>query len=154
MLDSIVRTIEVPCGQEEAFGVFVHEMDSWWPLDKFSVSAMGGEAAKSLRVEARQGGDIVEVGPDGVEHRWGTIRTYDPHDLISMDFHIPEPTDPPGAATLVEVRFTSLGSERTRVRLTQSNWKSLGGRAEMKQAGYGMGWGLIFEQSFKSACGG
>ncbi len=42
MLDQITKTIEVPCSQEMAFEVFLNKMDRWWPLDKFTVSAMRG----------------------------------------------------------------------------------------------------------------
>jgi len=52
MLDPIIKTIEVPCSQAKAFDVFLNEMDSWWPLGKFSVSAMGGAPAKAIRVDA------------------------------------------------------------------------------------------------------
>ena len=158
MLDPIVKTIEVPCSQEKAFGVFVNEMDSWWPKDKFSISAMGGEAARSVSVDAKQGGKIVETAHDGTEYQWGTIKAYDPYGLFSMDFHIGHPSYPasfyPAAFSLVEVRFTALGDEQTRVELTQSNWESMGEMAEMMHGGYGMGWGVIFEQAYKAACGG
>ena len=40
MLDPIIKTIEVPCSQEKAFGVFVKEVGSWWPLAKRSMSLM------------------------------------------------------------------------------------------------------------------
>jgi len=152
MLDPIIKTIEVPCSQEKAFGVFVNEMGSWWPLDKRSMSLMqGGKPAKSLRVEAKQGGKIVEIGSDDTEHLWGTIKSYDPHDFVSMDFHMGLP---PENASLVEVRFTALGEEQTRVELTQSNWEAFGDMAEMMRDGYGSGWVIIFEEAYKSACGG
>ena len=152
MLDPIICSIEVPCSQEKAFGVFVTEMGSWWPLDKRSMSLMnGGKPAKSLRVDAKQGGKIVEIGHDDTEHHWGTIKSYDPHDAISMDFHMGLP---PENASLVEVRFTALGNERTRVELTHSNWEAFGDMAEMMRGGYGSGWVIIFEQAYKSACGG
>src|SRR5216684_4935756 len=80
MLEPIVKTIEVPCSQEKAFRVFVNDMGSWWPLHKRSVSMISGKPAKSLRIEPKQGGKIVEVGHDGTEHLWGTIRSYDPND--------------------------------------------------------------------------
>ena len=108
MLDPIIKTIEVPCSQEEAFDVFVNEMDTWWPLGKFSVSAMGGAPAKAIRVEAKPGGTIVEIGPSGTEYLWGTVRSYDPHDFFSMDFHFAPPGDKVDARTIVEVRFTTL----------------------------------------------
>ncbi len=152
MLDPIISTIEVPCNQEKAFGVFVDEMGSWWPLDQRSMSLMHtGMPAKSLRVEARQGGKIVEIGSDDTEHLWGTINLYDPHDFVSMDFHMGLP---PENASLVEVRFTAIGEDQTRVQLTQSNWEAFGDMAEMMRDGYGSGWVIIFEEAFKSACGG
>src|SRR6266849_5011680 len=127
MLDPIIKTIEVPCSQATAFRVFVNEMGSWWPLDKRSVSMLSGKPAKALRIEPKRGGRIVEIGHDGM---------------------------PAGSASLVEVRFTALGDERTRVKLTQSNWEAFGELAEMMRSGYGSGWVIIFEQAFKSACGG
>ena len=85
MLDPIVKTIEVPCNQEKAFGVFVTGIGSWWPLDKRSMSLMnGGEPAKSLRIDANEGGQIVEIGPDDTAYHWGTITSYDPHDLLRI----------------------------------------------------------------------
>ena len=152
MLDPIIKTIEVPCSQEKAFGVFVSEMGSWWPLDKRSMSLMkSGKPAKSLRIEPKQGGKIVEIGHDDTEHLWGTIKSYDPHDSISMDFHMGMPAE---SASLVEVQFTALENERTRVELTQSNWEVFGEMAEMMRGGYDSDWVIIFEQAYKSACGG
>ncbi len=151
MLDPIIKTIEVPCSQEAAFRVFVHEMGSWWPLDRRSMSMRSGKPAKSLRVEPNQGGKIVEIGHDDTEHLWGTITSYDPNDSVSMDFHMGMPPD---SASLVEVRFVALGDQQTRVELTQSNWEAFGDMAEMMRNGYGSGWVIIFEEAFKSACGG
>ncbi len=152
MLDPIIKTIEVPCSKKKAFGVFVNDMGSWWPLDKRSMSKVhSGEPAKSLLIEPKLGGQIVEIGHDDTEHHWGTIKSYDPHDAISMDFHMGLP---PENASLVEVRFTALENERTRVELTHSNWEAFGEMAEMMRGGYGSGWVIIFEEAYKSACGG
>jgi len=95
-----------------------------------------GEPAKSLRIEPKLGGKIVEIAADDAEHHWGMIKSYDPHDLISMDFHMGLP---PENASLVEVRFITLGTERTRVELTQSNFEAFGDMAEMMHGGYGSG---------------
>ena len=153
MLEPLIKTIEVPCSQEEAFDIFITEMDSWWPLGKFTVSAFSGNAAKGIRVEPRVGGRIVEVGHDDNEHQWGTIRSYDPYELVSMDFHIPEPGDTSGRTTFVEVTFTPSRLGRTRVQLTQSNWEGLGDLAEPMRGGYGGGWVEIFEKAYVEACG-
>lgn len=151
MLDPIVITIEVPCGKEKAFAVFVDEMTTWWPLDKRSMSLMDtGKPAKSVHVDPRVGGKIVEIAHDGTEHHWGTIKSYDPHDSLAMHFHMGLPE----AESLVEVRFTALGDDRTRVELSHSNWEAYGDMAEMMRGGYGSGWVIIFEEAYKSACGG
>lgn len=152
MLDPIIKTIEVPCSQAKAFEVFVSEMGAWWPLDKRSMSMQGGgKPAKSLRIDPKQGGKIVEIGHDDTEHHWGTIKSYDPHDSLSMDFHMGLPAE---NASLVEVRFTALEGDRTRVELTHGNWEAFGDMAEMMRGGYGSGWVIIFEQAYKSACSG
>jgi uncharacterized protein YndB with AHSA1/START domain len=156
MLDPIIKTIDVPCSQEKAFNVFLNEMDSWWPLGKFTVSAYGGTPAKAIHVEAKRGGKIVEIGPNGAEYLWGTIKSYDPHDFVSMDFHIAPPGDDTAdAKSLVEVRFTALGNKQTRVTLTQSNWEAFGEKAAMlRDGGYAKGWVAVFEGAYKAACGG
>src|SRR6266852_7697443 len=93
MLEPIVKTIEVPCSQEKAFRVFVNDMGSWWPLDKRSMSMKAGHPAKSLHVEAKLGGKIVEIGHDGTEHFWGTFKTFNPHESVSMNFHMGMPPE-------------------------------------------------------------
>lgn len=156
MLDPIVKEIEVPCARETAFDVFVREIASWWPFERFSVSAMLGGAPRELRVVAREGGTIAEVTPDGREFLWGTITTFDPHGRLVMDFHIPHPEHSPedrtGDFTQVELLFTPIAEGRTRVRLEQSNWEALGEMAEMVRGGYGTAWSVIFEERYPEAC--
>ena len=86
MMEPLVKTIEVPCNQKKAFTVFL-DMGSWWPKDKFATSVMRGHPVTALRVDARESGRIVEVGSDGHEQLWGTIKTYDPYRYLNMDFH-------------------------------------------------------------------
>ncbi len=57
-------------------------------------------------------------------------------------------------ASLVEVRFFALDDSKTRVELKHSNWEAFGDMAEMMRGGYGSGWVIIFEEAYKSACGG
>jgi len=150
MLDPIVKTIEVPCPQQQAFEVFVNEFNTWWPL-KYSVSGMGGDIAKSVSIEPKAGGRIVDIGHDDTEHLWGTVNIYDPYALFSMNFHMGVPA--PETASVVEVRFTVMSAESTRVELTQGNWEAFGDMAADMHAGYGSAWGNIFEKSYMSACG-
>ena len=152
MLSPIVRTIEVPCNQEHAFKIFIAEMDSWWPLSKFTVSAMGGQIAKAIHVETKPGGKIVEISPNGNEHLWGSIKDYNPYVYLSMNFHIPTPDEVVNDRSLVELTFTVIDDDNTHVELKQSNWEAFGERAKDLQGGYGGGWSLIFETAYKDAC--
>ncbi len=87
---------------------------------------MKGAPAKTIRVEVREGGDIVEIGSDDTEALWGTINEYDPFSYVSMEFHIPAPNYEATGRTTVELAFTVLGDDGTRVELTQCNWEALG----------------------------
>src|SRR5258708_2056552 len=149
MLEPLISRIEVPCSQHRAFEIFIREMGSWWPLHKRSMSMKSGHPAKGLNVDPQMGGKIVEIGHDNAEYHWGTIKTFSPHDLIAMDFHMGLPAD---KASLVEVRFTALDENRTEVELTQSNWEAFGDMAEMMRRGYGSGWVIIFEEAYNNAC--
>src|SRR5882672_6098067 len=151
MLEPLVKTIEVPCSQKHAFTVFL-DMGSWWPTNKFATSVMRGQAVKALRVDAREGGQIIEVGADGQEVLWGTIKTYEPYGHLRMDFHIPHPSEQNPGFSTVEVRFTALANGRTRVELKQSNWEALGDVAKMVQGGYRQAWVAILEGSYQAAC--
>ena len=150
MFEPLVQTIEVPCDQQTAFTVFL-ELDSWWPKGRFATSVMRGEVVREVRVEARDGGAIVEVCSDGEEYRWGTIRTYDPYGYLKMDFHVPHPGEASPGFSTVEVRFVPLADDRTRVELEQSDWESLGDVAEMAQSGYRTAWTAILAD-YRTAC--
>ena len=152
MLEPLIKTIVVPCGQEAAFRTFVHEMGSWWPLEKRSMSLYDvGKPATGLEVDPRLGGKIVEIGHGDARYHWGTITALDPYDSVSMDFHMGLPPD---QASLVEVTFLAEAEDRTRVVLTHSNWEAFSDLAEMMRSGYGSGWVIIFEQAYCAACGG
>ena len=108
-LAPIVKSIEVPCGQEQAFGVFVNELDTWWPLGKFTTSAMGGAPAKAIRVEAKKGGAITEIASDDTEYPWGTFLEYDPFGSFAMDFHFGPPGRGDREQNLAEGRLHRFG---------------------------------------------
>ena len=149
MLEPVVKSIEVPCSQARAFDIFV-DMPTWWPLDKRSMSLMrAGGPAKSLAVEPREGGRIVETALDDAEHHWGTFRVYEPHSHVQFDFHMGLPEDQTGQ---VDVRFTPINATTTNVELIHSNWEGYGDMAEMMLNGYGSSWGLLFEEHFAASC--
>ncbi|WP_114286630.1 SRPBCC domain-containing protein [Candidatus Halocynthiibacter alkanivorans] len=154
MLDPLINSIEVPCDQQKAFTIFIEQMTTWWPLDKFTTSAMGGAPAKEIRVDARAGGAIIEVGADDTETLYGNIEAYDPYGFLSMWFHFGPPGVEITERTLVELTFETIDANNTRVELRQSNWEALGDMAADIRGGYEFGWKMIFEQGYAAACSG
>jgi len=148
MLEPIVKTIEVPCSQQNAFDIFVNSFHSWWPVERFSCSAYEEKLPKGLKVDAQAGGKIIEIGHDDTEHHWGTFKDYDPYGYFSMYFHMMMSH----CESLVEVTFTELESLKTRVELKHSNFEAYGDMAEMNHSGYGTAWDVIFGEVYKAAC--
>lgn len=143
--------VEVPCNQKKAFDVFVADMPRWWPLDKRAMSMYAtGQPARTIEIEGKLGGQIVEIGADDSRHHWGTFTAYDPYGYIAMDFHMGLP---PKQAGMVEVRFTEIAAGRTLVELTHSKWENYGDMAETMINGYGSSWPMLFEQCYGQACG-
>ncbi len=150
MLEPLSYRIEVPCNQEKAFTVFTKDMTKWWPLDKRAMSMYAtGKPAKSIEVDGRAGGHVVEIGADGSEHHWGTFTAYDPFEYLAMDFHMGLPPEQSGT---VAVTFIAVDATRTVVELVHSNWEGYGDKADMMYSGYGSSWHMLFEECFKAAC--
>ncbi len=158
MIEPLIKTVDVPCDQETAFRVFIEEMHTWWPLGKFTVSAMKGGAAKTIHVKPEVGGLITEIGPDDEAYLWGVIRSYDPFNGLAMDFHIPTPDEAisPDEAleicTRVEVVFEALDEGQCRVTLTQSEFERLGPRGADIRGGYDGGLEMILTKAYKATC--
>ncbi|MEZ4455899.1 MAG: SRPBCC domain-containing protein [Gemmatimonadales bacterium] len=114
---------------------------------------MRGAKVAELRVDPREGGQIVEVGSDGRETLWGRIVVLEAPAYLKLDFHVPHPSEAKPGFTTVETCFTALGPALTRVELTQSGWEGLGDVAAMAQQGYPGAWVMIFEGRHREACG-
>ena len=150
MIPPIEKSITVPCDQARAFETFLSGMSTWWPLDKFTYSAMQGAPAKTIRIDAKEGGEITEIGADDTETPWGHVETYNPNSYMALRFHIPAPGHEDGGLSLLEIRFTEVDTG-TQVDLTQSDFEGIGEMAEMVRGGYGQGWTMIFEGAYAAA---
>jgi len=149
MPDPVIKTIEVPCNQADAFSIFTDKVGSWWPLDKNSVSAMQGEVAQEVNIEAKPGGSIYEIGHDGTRHEWGSVTTYRPSDKLVLAWHIGLSAE---QASRVTVDFIVIDANKTKVVLTHDNWEAFGEKANDMREGYNQGWVGVFETAFAGAC--
>ena len=93
MLDPVEKTIDVPCDATHAFNVFVDKVDSWWPKDKNSVSAMQGQVAKKVVIEPRVGGRVYEIDHEDKEQLWGSVSVYQPGQQLTLEWHIGLPAE-------------------------------------------------------------
>lgn len=114
--------MEVPVNApvDRAFGVFVERCHDWWPW----AHRLGQTERVAVVLEPRIGGRWYERTVDGKETDWGSVLEWQPPDRISLSWQIgvgfvPEPD--PNRASRVDVVFTALSPERTRI--TAVHWE-------------------------------
>lgn len=116
-LDPPVRkSVVVAAPIEEAFDVFTHGFDSWWPRSHH----IGKSPMVKAIVEGNVGGRCYTQQEDGTDCDWGTVLAWEPPSRLVLAWQISgdwqyEPDL--ARSSEVEVRFYSEGEERTRVEL-------------------------------------
>jgi hypothetical protein len=107
---------EVRAPLEQAFAVFTEEIGSWWDP---SHHILRGELAEMV-FEPHVGGYVYDRGVDGTECRWARVLAWEPPHRFTISWDISlawELETDAGKTSEVEVRFTALGADRTRVEL-------------------------------------
>jgi uncharacterized protein YndB with AHSA1/START domain len=135
--DLVIRksvTVSVPV--ERAFQVFTEEISAWWPLRTHAVDT---ERSDTVVMERHVGGRLFERTPDGDEHLWGTLVTWDPPRRITYSWH---PGRGEQTAQEVDITFTADG-EGTRVDIAHYGWEKHTGRLEEALASYDEGWDKV-----------
>jgi uncharacterized protein YndB with AHSA1/START domain len=127
---------DVACAPEHAFDVWTSKLGTWWPRDHTA----GGERPVEIAMQPGVGGLIVERGSDGVEHVWGRLTVWEPPHRLAYRWHLGRPAD---AATDVEVRFTAVGDDATRVEIEQRGWERLGDEAGLWRDRNHAGWDSV-----------
>jgi len=143
-VEPVRKSVVVRRPQAEVFALFTDRLDTWWPLAIHSIAAdtfEGRVQAEAVIVEPRVGGRVLERMSDGTEAPWGTIRAWEPPARFVMSW---KPTLEEGPSTEVELRFTSLGTDRTRIDLEHRGWELLA-PGDPRRDGYDEGWGRLFE---------
>ena len=133
MIEPVRKQIEVKAPIEHAFRVFTDEMSGWWPL---ATHSYGGERAVDVRLPDAVGGPILERSDDGSERAWGTLSALEPPHRVVLSWTITEqPTE-------IEVRFTRLEANLTRVELEHRNWDAA---AQAMRDNYDNGWVKVLD---------
>jgi uncharacterized protein YndB with AHSA1/START domain len=138
---TVTTSVELNAPIAQAFHVFTAEIGTWWDDDKHILEAPLAE----MVFEPFVGGHIIDRGTDGSECRWARVLAYEPPALVRFSWDITTSwqieTDP-ARASEVEITFTALGQDRTRVVLTHRHLDRHGeGWEQMRDAVAG-GWTL------------
>jgi uncharacterized protein YndB with AHSA1/START domain len=137
-----VRTeVDVDAPREHAFRVFTEGMSTWWDDDKHILQAPLAE----MRFEPHAGGSIVDRGTDGSECRWARVLAYEPPARVcfSWDINLRWQVEADLDRTSeVEITFTELGPDRTRVVLTHRHLDRHGDGWEGMRDAVAFGWTL------------
>lgn len=138
MSDRPVARLSVSVGvpPERAFDMFVGDIGRWWKKD--NTHWIDQDRAVEMRIEPRVGGRWLEVHDaatgEGVEI--GRVTVYEPGRRIAFQWRLP--FWPDGGDSDLELTFTPLGADGTRVDLVHDLSRSL--LAPERLASYGTGW--------------
>ena len=121
MIAPLRYSFEVECSVEHAFDVWTARTSTWWPKSSTMSHADGLEVI----FEGRPGGRIFERAPSGQEIDWGAITVWEPPLRLGYSWHIAADV---ASATEVEIKFSDVGDEKTRVDIEHRGWEKLGER--------------------------
>lgn len=138
---AVSTSVEVDAPIARAFHVFTTEIGTWWDKDKHILEAPVAE----MVFEPFAGGNIIDRGVDGSECRWARVLAYEPPHRVVFSWDINTKwqieTDP-ARTSEVEISFTQLTPERTRVVLTHRHLDRHGDGWEQMRDAVGSGWRL------------
>ena len=142
MLPPVKKRIHVPLSPQRAFDLFTGELNSWWPKERHSVSAMEGKTSQNVALEPGLGGKLTEICADGSEAEWATVTAWEPGKRFTMDWYVGRTRD---EATQVDIRFLP-NADGTTVELTHTGWEVFAEKATVMRKGYNGGWNSVMAQ--------
>jgi uncharacterized protein YndB with AHSA1/START domain len=140
-LEPIILSIDLDTTPAEAYRRFTEGFGDWWPVLTHSLSR---DASTRCALEARPGGRLYEVAPDGVEHLWGRVAEASTGSRLRFSWYPGREAD---SAQWVEVAFERAG-QGCRATLTHGGWESLGEIAPLLRREYVPGWQHVFGELF------
>lgn len=138
----VKKTVTVDAPIAHAFDVFTAGFGRWWP----ATHSIGKSPIRNAVMEQRAGGRWYEIGEDGSECAWGEVLAWEPPTRVLLAWRIGMDWQfDPGLLTEVDVRFTALGDDTTRVDLEHRLLENMGEAAERAREVFesDSGWGNL-----------
>ncbi len=140
------RSVTVKATQEQAFRVFTHEFDSWWPRTHH----IGKSPMKRAIIESAAGGRCYSEQEDGTDCEWGTVLAWEPPHRFVLAWQINEMWGYEPSiekSSEVEVRFVPEADGSTRVDLEHRHFDRHGAAGAMirKAVSAEGGWGTLLQ---------
>jgi uncharacterized protein YndB with AHSA1/START domain len=136
------KTLVVKAGVDRAFTVFTSRMGSWWPRSHSTAAS----PQVDVIVEPRAGGRWYERGEDGSETEWGKVLQWEPPARVVLAWQLDGSWKyNPACITEVEINFTALGAQGTRVDFEHRHLERLGSNAGAVRELLNSGWGAILD---------
>ncbi len=110
------QSIVVRSGRRHTFETFVATIGVWWPVTPFSA---GRDRVRDVTFEPFAGGRVYETWQDGTEVDWGEVLAWAPPERFVMTWRMTS------VVTEVELTFTELGPQLTRVAVEHRGWERL-----------------------------
>jgi hypothetical protein len=140
-LEPISLSIDLDTTPADAYRRFTEGFGEWWPVLTHSLSR---DASTRCALEARPGGRLYEVAPDGSEHLWGRVAEASAGTGLRFSWH---PGREAESAQWVEVAFEPVG-QGCRATLTHGGWERLGEIGPLLRREYVPGWQHVFGELF------
>ena len=136
------KTLVVKADIERSFVAFTSRIGSWWPRRRTIASVPQADVI----IESRIGGRWYERGADGSECEWGKVLKWEPPSRLVLAWQIDADFKyNPACVTEVEVKFTALGADETRVDFEHRHLERLGERSQSLRDMLDSGWVGILE---------
>lgn len=132
----IRKTITVSCNQVTAFHIWTDQISLWWPKEH----SVSGNPQTTVFLEGVVGGRLYEQTPEGAAFVWGEVVAWDPPHHLAYHWYLGSNAKRP---THVEVRFTPLGADSTRVDVAHQGPELIGDLWFSRKTGFNRAWEQI-----------
>jgi hypothetical protein len=147
------KSVTVAAPLPVAFEVFTAQIEAWWPMASHHI---GQADCAAVVIEPRVGGRWFERGVDGSECDWGHVLAWDAPNRVTLMWQLNAKFEfDPSIETEVDVRFTALDANTTRVDLEHRGLDAYGADAQAMRESFSSpsGWNGMMEHYARIAGG-